>query len=246
MRRDPRAGVTLMELLIAVSLISLLSVGILMAMRVGLNAMEKVNNKLLSNRRVTGTQRILEQQIAGLMAVTAQCRSEAGGPSVKMPFFQGEPRSMRFVSSYSLQEAWRGYPRILEFQVIPGENNAGVRLVVNETRYSGPLSTGMLCLGRGPPGMGTLFRPIAVGPQSFVLADRLAFCRFAYQERLPPPELSVWAPRWVDAHLPAAIRIEMAPLEPDPSKLPLLTLTAPVRVTKDPMIQYVDQVYADR
>jgi len=36
-----RAGVTLIEVLIAVSLVSLLSVGILMALRVGMSAMER-------------------------------------------------------------------------------------------------------------------------------------------------------------------------------------------------------------
>lgn len=246
MRRDSRAGVTLMELLIAISLVSLISVGILMAMRVGLNVMEKANNRLMSNRRVTGTQRILEQQIAGLMAVGADCRRGPGAPPVKMPFFQGEPQSMRFVSSYSLQEAWRGYPRILEFQVIPAENNAGVRLVVNETIYSGPVSTGMMCMGPGPPGMGTLFRPIMVGPQSFVLADRLLFCRFAFQAKAPPPQLAVWLPRWADPVLPSAIRVEMAPLEQGLSKLPLLSLTVPVRVNREPLMQYTDQWYVAR
>ena len=57
MRLGSRAGVTLMELIIAISLLSLLSVGLLMAMRVGLNAMEKSNNRIMANRRVSGAQR---------------------------------------------------------------------------------------------------------------------------------------------------------------------------------------------
>jgi prepilin-type N-terminal cleavage/methylation domain-containing protein len=235
-----RAGVTLMELLIAISLVSLLSVGILMAIRVGLNAMEKANSRLMGNRRVVGAQRVLEQQIAGFMAVAADCRPAPDAPPVRMGFFQGEPDSMRFVSSYSLQEASRGYPRILEYQVIPGENNEGVRLVVNELLYTGPLSTGALCLGPGPPDQGLRFRPIEVGPQSFVLADRLAFCRFSYQELRPPPELRRWVPRWVTRQLPVAVRIEMAPLQPDPARLPLLTFTAPIHVDKNPLTQYAD------
>jgi hypothetical protein len=100
---DPRAGVTLMELLIAVSLVSLISVGILMAMRVGLNAMEKANNRLLDNRRVAGTQRIIEQQIAGLMAVVADCRASPSAPPLPASFFQGEPQSMCFVLVIALR-----------------------------------------------------------------------------------------------------------------------------------------------
>src|SRR5688572_5897054 len=117
--RNPRAGVTLMELLVAVSLVSLLTVGILMAMRVGINALQKSNERLIGNRRAAGAQRVLEQQIAGFMPVNADCRISPEAPPTRIPFFQGAPESMRFVSSYSLQEAWRGYARILEFQVIP-------------------------------------------------------------------------------------------------------------------------------
>lgn len=244
MRFRSQAGVTLMELLIAVSLVSLISVAVLMSIRIGVNAMDKANTRLLSNRRITGTQRIIERQIGSLMVVNAECGVDPSTRGPKLPFFQGEPQSMRFVSSYSLKEASRGYPRILEYQVIPGERNAGVRLVVNELFYAGPFSTGQLCIGRDPAGPGTLFRPIAVGPDSFVLADRLAFCRFAFLERLPEdPNAVAWMPRWIAPEFPAAIRIEMGPLEPDPSRLPLLTLTVPVRVTKDPTLQYTDREY---
>ncbi len=64
-----------------------------------------------------------------------------------MLFFQGEPSSMRFVSTYSLQDASRGMPQILEFQVIPGADNRGVRLVVNERPYTGAASAGALLPG---------------------------------------------------------------------------------------------------
>jgi len=240
MKAGSKAGVTLMELLIAISLVSLLFVGILMALRVGMNAMDKANARLMSNRRVIGAGRALEQQIAGMIVTMADCRSGPGAGPVKRPFFEGRPQSMRFVSSYSLAEASRGYPRILEYQVIPGENNEGVRLVVNELLYTGPASTGRLCLGPDPGGAGTLFRPIEIGPQSFVLADKLAFCRFLYQEPAPPPRRKVWVPVWTRPEFPLAIRVEMAPLAADAAQLPLVSFTAPVRVNKNPAFAYVD------
>lgn len=235
-------GVTLIELLIAVSLLSLLSVGILMAMRVGLNAMGKANSKLIANRRVTSAQRILESQIAGFMPVAAECAPAPDTQPVRVPFFEGQPQSMRFASSYSLEEAARGYPRILEFQVIVGENNQGVRLVVNEILYTGPQSAGAACLGIAPdPVTGTplpRFRPINIGPRSFVLADRLASCRFFYREVPPPPAPERWVPEWKLNQWPAAVRIEMAPLEPDASRVPLAGVIAPIRATKDPNGSY--------
>jgi prepilin-type N-terminal cleavage/methylation domain-containing protein len=237
-----RAGVTLIELLIAVSLFSLLSVGILLALRVGLNAMQKANAKLIGNRRVFSVQRILEQQLAGFMPEMADCLVGPEAPAVRMPFFQGEPESMRFVSSYSLGEAARGYPRILEFQVIPREDNQGVRLVVNERLYTGPRGAGLFCLGRtADPLSGASiprFRAIEIGPSSFVLADRLAYCRFSYREPAPPPQPERWVAVWTAMRWPTAVRVEMAPLEADSTRLQLMALTAPIRVNKMPLNWY--------
>jgi hypothetical protein len=149
---------------------------------------------------------------------------------------------MRFVSSYSLQEAARGLPQILEFQVIPGEER-GVRLVVNENLYSGPLSAGAFCLGPGQdPELGVQtqrFIPIVVGPRSFVLADHLAYCRFSYLGTLPNKDVEQWSPAWIPINRwPLGIRIEMASLDTDAGRLKPLTVTAPVHVNRDPDYQY--------
>jgi len=244
MSHRSRAGMTLIEVLIAVSLVSLLSVGILFAMRVGLNALNKADLKLMDNRRIVGTQRILQQQLAGFMPVIARFSPDPESPGVKIPFFHGRAQSMRFVSSYSLQQAARGLPQIVEFKVIPRDDGRGVRLVVNETVYTGPGSAGVFCLGPGPdPELGVVaqrFRPIAAGPSSFVIADRLAFCRFSYLQPLPPPQLEQWQPNWILPRWPAGIRIELAPLDPDDSRLKPLTITAAMHVDRYPIFDYGD------
>ena len=108
MRRAGERGVTLLELLIAVSLMSLLSLGVLYSMRVGVNAMEKTNDRFLKNRRVLGVEKALAAQINGLMPVTVECLGESGIPGGKAVMFHGDPQAMRFVTSYSLQEGARG------------------------------------------------------------------------------------------------------------------------------------------
>ncbi|MCS6952903.1 MAG: prepilin-type N-terminal cleavage/methylation domain-containing protein [Bryobacterales bacterium] len=239
-----RAGITLIELLIAVSLLSLLTAGVLAALRLGMNALAKTQGWLAHNRRVAATQRILEQQIAGFIPVFAECRPQLDQPPVRIPFFQGEPQTMRFVSGFSLGQAWRGYPQILEFQVVPIAPGEGVRLVVNERMYTGPASAGSACAGLAPePEIGLpvpRFVPVEVGPYSFVLADRLAHCRFAYKEELPPPVRERWVPRWIRSQWPAAIRVEMTPLERGAVHLRPLTLVAPVRINR-----LVTEVYGD-
>lgn len=237
MSRPSQRGVTLIELVIAVSLVALLSLGMLFAMRVGLTSMDRSNATLMANRRVVSVQRILESQVANLMPVVAQCSAGEQAASSKIAFFQGELQTLRFVSSYSLHEGDRGVPQILEFQVIAGENGAGVRLVVNELIYSGPLSTGAFCAAV-QPGAPPTFRAVEVGPLSFVLADKIAYCRFSFKEHPPPNGAGQWIARWTKPFFPLGIRVEMAPLDPNAGHLQPLTLTMPVRVNRDPMARY--------
>ena len=110
---------TLIEVLISITLLSLLMTGMLWAIRIGVNSLGRANQRLLANRRITGAQKILEQQIGGLMPVAA---IQAGDVPLKFLFFQGEPQSMRFVSSYSLQEASRGIPACFG---VSGHSRAG-------------------------------------------------------------------------------------------------------------------------
>jgi hypothetical protein len=233
------AGVTLIELLIAVLLLSLLSVGIVLTLRVALSAMNKSDSKLMANRRVSSVERILDQEVEGIMPVTADCQARPGVVGATLMFFQGESQSMRLASTYSLQQGERGVPMILEYQVIPGEAEQGVRLVVNERWYTGPRGAGLYCIGMGassdggPPG--PRFAPISIGPESFVLADKLAYCRFSFRDPRDPGQTPIWVQRWIKPVLPTAIRIEMAPLAPDLGRLQPVTLTLPVHVTRLPL-----------
>jgi type II secretory pathway component PulJ len=235
------AGVTLIELLIAVLLLSLLSVGMVLTLRVALSAMNKTDSKLMANRRVSSVERILDQEIEGLMPVTADCQAQPDVKGQRIMFFEGEAQSMRLASAYSLQQGARGQPMILEYQVIPGENDQGVRLVVNEQSYTGPRGAGALCLGVGrDPVTGLLgprFVPIQIGPNSFVLADHLAYCRFSYRD-LYSRGKPVWLEHWSAEVLPNAIRIDLAPMTPDPGRLQPVTLTIPVHVTRLPFEEY--------
>lgn len=233
--RSP-SGFTLIEILISISLLSLLSVGMLWGLRVGVNAMTKTNSRVMSNRRVTGAQRILQQQVANLMPVVAEMASPTGTSGRRIMFFQGEPQSMRFVSTYSLQEGSRGRPQILEYQVIPGDKGLGVRLIVNERPYTGSRSAGVLVVNQtldvAVGGLVTKFVPIGAGSQSFVLADKLASCQFLFQEARPAPEIERWVPVWTSDHWPTAIRVQMQPLTPGDGQLHMSTLTSPVRINR--------------
>jgi prepilin-type N-terminal cleavage/methylation domain-containing protein len=241
MRRRSQAGVTLMEVLIAVTLLSLLSAGMLVALRMGLSSFTRVDARLMDNRRVAGAQRIVEQQLEGLVPVITPCADQPA----KMAFFQGERQTMRLVSTFSLQQAWRGQPQILEIFVIPGDDGRGVRLVANEIPYTGPFAAGQLCQGFAPdPLTGVMvphFVPVVAGPRSFVLADNLAGCRFTYYTPSTDPKIPFsWQETWAKPGWPLAIRIDMAPLDPDPSRLQPISVVAPIHILRNPETVYAE------
>ena len=99
----------------------------------------------------------------------------------------------------------------------------------------------------GSAGTTELFYNFSGAPQTNTwypkaLADKLAVCHFEFlQPDVNSPEKpSVWVQRWVKPLLPAAIRVVMAPLDPQASQLPLATLTIPVRVNRDPSVDYAN------
>jgi prepilin-type N-terminal cleavage/methylation domain-containing protein len=219
-------GFTLIELMISITLVAALATGMMMAMRTSLLSMEKINSRLQFNRRVMGMEHILTRQIGGVMPVTSDCGS------ARVPIFNGTPTSLRLVSSYSMAEGARGYPQFDEFKVV--QSGGGLRLVVTEHLYTGPASTAPFCGGQALlPGLGA--------PLAYVVADRLASCTFTYREQIPDQlPSSNWLPSWDRQDLPAAVKIEMTPLDSSPALLPVMNVTVPIRITRQVRNSYED------
>ena len=230
-----RAGMTLLEVLIAVTLVSLLSVAMLYSVQAGLGSVASINRRVANMRKASGAQRIFEQQFAALLPVVAPCGCAVPDARPQSAlFFEGQPTVMRFVSAYSLAESGRGQPKILELFTIPTPDGEGIRLIVNEQPYFSPYSAGALCLPPVPDPQGgppvLLFPAPQPTPASFILADRLSQVAFAYQEPLQEEPFAHWVPAWIRADvLPTAVRIEMTPLRGGSSRLPLLPFYARIR-----------------
>jgi hypothetical protein len=156
-------------------------------------------------------------------------------PTQTIPFFDGRRDTMRFVSSYSLNEAARGPAQIIELHVTPGRNGEGVRLIVNEHLYWGPLSTGYFCTPNPMPPINGLFAtpflPVQTSPRSYILADRLSAVQFLYRAALPEPPFYRWLEEWPDLQLPEAIRIQTTPLAATDGRP--FTLLAPIQMKRD-------------
>lgn len=240
--KSGQAGVTLLELLISVTLVALLSVGMAFALRISLDGSKRAQDRIEDNRRVLGVERILREQISNLIPVATPCRANPQSGGQPLPLFEGLPGTMRLVSTYSLAEAGRGVPMLLEYQVIPGEESGGVRLIVNELPWTGPAPRVSPCSGikTGPDGFQyALFPPVEAGPHSFVLADKLAYCHIFYREVRQPPELERWVDVWSGANpWPSAIRVDLAPLVPNSSVLQPSSVTVPLMVNPDIQKEY--------
>jgi hypothetical protein len=212
----------------------------LFALHAGLGSVEGIRRRVETVRRADGAQRILEEEFEGLIPVTAPCGAgPEGSPTAggnPASFFDGEPASIRFVSTYSLEEGERGHPRIVELFTIPAQDGRGVRLVLNERPYRSAFDAGDLCqLISGDPTAGPqlVFPPPAPTPRSFVLADHLERISFAYQEVLPSEPFERWFPGWTrPLAFPSAVRIEMTPLSTDASALRTLPFYARIDATR--------------
>jgi hypothetical protein len=85
------------------------------------------------------------------------------------------------------------------------------------------------------------FLGASAGEKSFVLADKLDFCRFTFLEQPPDINASLqWVQRFAGQDWPRAVRIEMAPLEPDPSRVQPITVVAPIHIMRRLEIPYAD------
>jgi len=137
-RQRNQRGVTLLELMIAVTLVAGLSTGMLMAMRTSLMTYEKTAKKLESNRRFVKTQQILSNQIAAVIPAQGSCLGSEGQTIGVPSFLSGSLDALRLISSYSIAEGARGYPQIVEYQVLSngrgGVSLLGSRLLGGEGR----------------------------------------------------------------------------------------------------------------
>ena len=227
-RGNRERGVTLIELMIAIVLVSALAVGMLMAIRSGLTAMDRINVRLEENRRVVGIQQIVVSQIDGAIPLTGLCR------------LNGLADSLQLVTNYSIGGGARGFPQIVLFSVVP-DPSGGFQLREVEAPYPRAACEADQVSSPGAPA------PIAPTPaaspnaETLVLARHLYSARFSY--RGPPRAdgtiVNVWTDSWNLPVLPGAVRIETVPLDGPTSNLPALADNATIHVTKLQM-DYVD------
>jgi general secretion pathway protein J len=226
-----QAGFTLIEMMIAISLVAAISAGLLTAMRNGMMILQKTQYRLQENRRALGIQDFIRRQIGGAMPVKGLCASK--DQLALRDIFRGDSKSMLLVSNESMTGGSRGSPRIALYQV--NENRDGtVRLEVTEHLYSGPSSATPYC--DSDP---RVIRTAANSAQPFVLLDKLAYCRFIYRELNQDTQFGrQLLDIWVQPLLPYTIRIELEPALNRDVRMPVGSITIPLFVSREPGAEY--------
>ena len=202
------AGMTLIEVVLALALLGLVSAGLLAVTGNALRAWLDSREALRQDRRLSNASIRLHETIAAITPMPAMPQSGSPDP---FPFFEGEQRFMRFVSGHSPTRGSRAGMRLVTLNARSFQG--ALRLLVTETACPSP--GGLASLLAAVPGSRTRsqaapFIPARDAEESWTVAEHLSACEFAYLRDSPAPGgAAEWVQQWQDRlTLPRAVRIE--------------------------------------
>jgi len=100
------SGLTLLELIIAITISGLVALAVTVSLRIGVRAWEKSQGAVLELRRQTNAADLLPAQLGG--GVMRMVEVELFNRRQKMPFFFGDEARLVFLSTYSAAQHGRG------------------------------------------------------------------------------------------------------------------------------------------
>jgi len=227
----PETGMTLIEVVVAVTLLGLLSTGLVMSFQMGVDAWRDTRDRLTVDRRIATANQILNSALVGMIPIKGAAPDGPDARGRRFLFFQGEPHSMRFVTSFSVTEGMRGGLQVIELQVV--SSPGGRRILLNQSPFMGPLALARFVDGffNDPDLGGTRprYRPIVPYATSLVIVDELEDCSFWYLERPRGRDpVTTWLPVWTKLReLPEAVAINVLP-RIEGNRLRPVSLSVPV------------------
>jgi general secretion pathway protein J len=181
---QPQSGFTLLELVIAMTLLGLITVMMASALQLGARALEAGDERAETANRIRVVQGFLRRQLG--QARPVQWEQATGESSL---VFEGQPQELRFVASPPTQRVWGG----LQLVTLEAEQTeTGERLI---------LSYRMLGLQREAP----------LEPEQgerVLLFERLDQLEFSYLGRRSPDEPVTWHDQWQSTYgFPRLVRL---------------------------------------
>lgn len=196
----PENGFTLLEMMVAVTLVAMMAAGIWSVFRTSLRAWSRGTETIDASQRQRNVLDMVRKQLASAYPLTPP-PDEATPVSVN-PIFRGTETGLSFVSLNSLRFLDSPGLTLVHYEVAQDERG-GVALVEREERY----------LGRIPDSESETASAVTTP-----LFDNLAQCYFEYRSDEDGEE--PWVREWDAAErgqLPAAVAVNMASVEADGS-----------------------------
>lgn len=189
-----QAGVTLMELLVAITLLGLVSLGLLFAMRVGVSAWQRASARMSADRSTVAAANLLTAQLGGARAKYVEWSDRDRRASFL--YFEGRSDRLRFLTDYSVATRARGGVYLAEYWF---EHNAAneCRLLYNESPVhsdADALST-VAEVVQAPAETVITFRAAGRTTSTRILYSGLSGCSFEYL--IEPYDKPVfWSANW--------------------------------------------------
>lgn len=185
-RGGASAGFTLLELLIAITLLGLLIAALFGGLRLGAAAWERSEERLDESARLQVVQNFLRERLAQAYPLSAD--DEAGGFRLA---FAGTGDALRFVT---LMPEYLG-TGFAEFVLAVDDQSDPKNLILRWRRFDYPA---------GSPG------PDAEEPQVKVLMEQIAALEIAYYGALGRGDTAAWREQWLDAAaMPDLVRLRV-------------------------------------
>jgi len=124
-------GFTLMELLVSITLMSLIGVAIHSGFRLSLSSWEKSERALQRQRTLQFALDLITRQVGSM--VPFHSRQQLDGTPIDTLLFQGSAQGMRFVSSFSSQARAADGLRLVEYFLADSPTGEGKALMMNDT-----------------------------------------------------------------------------------------------------------------
>jgi prepilin-type N-terminal cleavage/methylation domain-containing protein len=213
-----QAGFTLLEMLVAVTLIALMAVGLWGVFRISIRSWARGTEFMDANQRQRSILNLVRKQMASTYGLVAPPDEQEGGTASIV--FNGTESSLRFISLNSLQ-----------FQESPGltltsyevgqEPTGGFALVERESRYLGRL-----------PEDGSLS-----GSRTTPIFENLSSCLFEYFDPGDGENPARWVREWDGKKLgrfPLAVSVTMESHDPRGNTLSR-HMVVPIKAEPNPM-----------
>ena len=197
--RKTEAGFTLLEMLIAVTLVAFLAVSLWAVFRISIRSWSRGTEFIDANQRHRSILDMMRKQIASTFSVYKQSDPQLGMPSTL--YFSGTETSLRFVSLNSLRFQESPGLTLVTYEVAR-DDKGGFSLVEKESRYLGQIPDQEAAAGES---------------KATPIFDNLSSCVFKYFDAGGEDTSSEWVGEWDGeqaGQLPKAVSISMISRDP--------------------------------